>query len=111
MSFRHLQKKGLNDYLVDSHLADDCISIHISEAPAGKSSHEPHVHAGVESYYVFHGELTISLGAETLRLVEDQAASIDAGTPHKVTNTGGAANRYMVIIARPPVQPGAAGGQ
>ena len=111
MSFRHLQKKGLSDYLVDGNLADDCMSIHISEAPAGKSSHEPHIHAGVESYYVFQGELTISLGAETLRLVANQAASIDSGQPHKVTNTGSAANRYMVIIARAPAQPGATTGQ
>jgi len=43
MSFNRRQKKGLNNYLVDSDLADDCLSLHISELAPGKNSHEPHV--------------------------------------------------------------------
>jgi len=106
MSFNRCQKKGLNSYLVDNDLRDGCISLHVSELAPGKSSHEPHVHDGVESYYVFQGELTVSIGQETLRLVGDEAASIDSSKPHKVTNTGNAMNKYVVIITKPPIQPG-----
>ncbi|MDD4890457.1 MAG: cupin domain-containing protein [Phycisphaerae bacterium] len=105
MSFNPCKKKGLNNYLVDADLADGCISLHVSELPPGKSSHEPHVHDGVESYYVFRGELTVSQGEEALRLAENDAASIDSSKPHKVTNTGLAVNKYMVIIAKPRIQP------
>jgi mannose-6-phosphate isomerase-like protein (cupin superfamily) len=107
MSFNQRTKKGLNNYLVDSDLADDCISLHVSELAPGKSSHEPHVHAGVESYYIIRGELTISLGNEVLKLVQDEAASIDSSKPHKVTNTGSATNKYAVIIGKPGMQRGA----
>ena len=68
MTFTAHTKKGLNNYSLDSNLPDDCISMHVSELPPGKSSHEPHTHDGVESYYVFHGELTISLNGEPLKL-------------------------------------------
>ena len=106
MSFNPCQKKGLSNYLVDADLTDGVISLHISELAPGRSSHEPHVHEGVESYYVFQGELTVSIGQETLKLVGNEAASIDSSKPHKVTNTGNVMNKYMVIIAKPPIQPG-----
>lgn len=106
MSFNHCKKKGLNDYLIDSDLADNCISLHVSELAPGKDSHEPHVHDGVESYYILQGELTISVGEEAVRLVANEAASIDSSKPHKVTNSGTTMNRYMVVIVRPSIQPG-----
>jgi mannose-6-phosphate isomerase-like protein (cupin superfamily) len=58
----------------------------------------------VESYYIIRGELTIFLGNEVLKLVQDEAASIDSSKPHKVTNTGSATNKYAVIIGRPDMR-------
>ena len=100
MSFINQRNKGLNSYFVDESLSKESISIHISELEPGKSSHEPHAHNGIESYYVLSGRLAITLGEEVLALSQNEAASINARRPHKVTNSGDAINRYMVIIAK-----------
>ena len=101
MSFTKVEKKGLNSFLLDTNLAEDAFSIHISELEAGISSHAPHTHNGMEAYHVMSGELTVGQGNEKTVLHPNEAAAINANIPHGVTNTGNEKNRYMVIITKP----------
>jgi transcriptional regulator with XRE-family HTH domain/quercetin dioxygenase-like cupin family protein len=60
----------------------------ITYQPGGSSSSSGHLmrHTGTEFGFVISGELTLSLGFETHRLVPGDAVSFDSSTPHGYHN-------------------------
>ena len=63
----------------------------ITYQPGGSSSSSGHLmrHTGTEFGFVISGELTLSLGFETHRLVPGDAVSFDSSTPHGYHNETG----------------------
>lgn len=100
MKFIELPKKGLNKFLVSETLDPQKVSVHISEVEPGNRSHAAHTHTGIETFYVFEGQVTIQAEDELFPLDANQALSVDATKPHGLFNSGTTRTKYMVIIAR-----------
>jgi DNA-binding XRE family transcriptional regulator/quercetin dioxygenase-like cupin family protein len=62
----------------------------ITYEPGGSSSSSGRLmrHSGTEFGYVISGELTLTLGFDTHRLVAGDAVSFDSSTPHALRNDG-----------------------
>lgn len=98
MNPTEIQKKGLAKFLVGENIDPQKLSIHISEVEPGNRSHAPHVHAGLEAFYVLEGQVTIDVEGEEFPLDANQAMVIDATRPHGLFNSGSTRTKYMVII-------------
>lgn len=100
-SFRAYQPKGVNRLLVDPAVDPDRLRIHISEIEPGTSAHPPHMHEGVEAFYVLEGEGVLEIGEERYPLRANEGIVLHPGTLHGLVNSGTGRMRYMVIITKP----------
>jgi len=102
VGFKTQTVKGLGQYLVDSGIDPQVLRMHISEIAAGTSSHPPHIHAGIEAFYVLEGYGTLAIDGEQHVLGPNDVIILDPTKMHGLTNTGDVPMRYMVIIATCP---------
>jgi mannose-6-phosphate isomerase-like protein (cupin superfamily) len=72
------------------------VSYFISETPPGKGP-SLHAHPYAEVFVVQEGELTLSVGENTVEATGGQIVVAPAGTPHKFTNSGGGRARHLHI--------------
>ncbi len=100
MIVTEIQKKGLSKFFVSGSVDPQKVSVHISEVEPGNRSHAAHTHKGVETFYVFEGQVTIEVEGELFPLDANQAMSVDATKPHGLFNSGTTRTKYMVIIAQ-----------
>ena len=94
-----LKVKGISRYLVGEGVDAEKVRFHISELEAGGSSHPPHVHGGLEAFYVLDGRCAVEVEGERHILDSNESIIIDAGRPHGISNAGATRARYLVIIA------------
>jgi len=100
--FTRLEKKGLVGFWIESSLAADKISLHITEIAPGTRAHPPHSHAGVETFYVLSGNGTLETEDGTrVPVGPNQAVTVDPTRQHGLVNTGDVPMKYLVIIAKP----------
>ncbi len=100
MPFSQIDKKGLNACWMQDVLSEDRLSVHISEVGPGERAHPPHIHDGVEAFYLLEGNAALEIGDETQQVGPNEVVILDPGTLHGLINTGDVPIRYMVIIAR-----------
>ncbi|HEU5090754.1 MAG TPA: cupin domain-containing protein [Roseiflexaceae bacterium] len=93
-----IRTKGIARYLVDERYDGEPIHLHISEVGPGQSSHPPHQHPGVESFYIFEGTGTLLLDGEEIALSAGEAVVIDSTRMHGLVASDAGPLRYMVII-------------
>ena len=99
--FTRLDKKGLDGFWIETSLAADKISLHITEIAPGTRAHPPHTHAGVETFYVLAGNGTLEAEDGTrVPVGPNQAVTVDPGRLHGLVNTGDTPLKYIVIIAK-----------
>ena len=99
--FTKLEKKGLDGFWIESTLAAEKISLHITEIAPGTRAHPPHAHAGVETFYVLAGNGTLEAEDGTrVPVGANQAITVDAARLHGLVNTGTTPMKYIVIIAK-----------
>jgi mannose-6-phosphate isomerase-like protein (cupin superfamily) len=99
--FRTLQKKGLAGCFVDPVVDPDRLSLHISQIEPGTRAHPPHIHAGVEAFYVLEGSGTLEIEDQPrVTLSANQVVIVEPGKLHGFVNTGSVPLRYMVILAK-----------
>jgi mannose-6-phosphate isomerase-like protein (cupin superfamily) len=100
--FTQLSKKGMDGFWIESSLAEDKLSLHISEIAAGTRAHPPHTHSGVEAFYILAGNGTVELAdGSTIAVGPNQAVTVDATRMHGLVNTGSTPLKYIVVIAKP----------
>ena len=99
--FNEVSKKGLSGFFVDASLDPDRLSLHISQIEPGTSAHPPHIHAGVEAFYVLEGSGAIELEGEITPVSANQGVVVDPTRLHGISNTGSVPMKYLVIIAKP----------
>ena len=100
--FTKLDKKGLDGFWIESSLAADRLSLHISEIAPGTRAHPPHTHAGVEAFYILSGSGTVELeDGSQIPLGLNQVVAVDASRLHGLVNTGPTPMKYIVVIAKP----------
>lgn len=100
MPFHLLEKRGVNRFWVSDDLADDKLSVHISLVQGGQRAHPPHVHDGVEAFFILEGQGALEIGDERIPLAANEGIVLNPATLHGLVNTGQTPLRYMVIIAR-----------
>lgn len=99
--FTKLDKKGLDGFWMDSSLAADKLSLHITEIAPGTSAHPPHTHAGVEGFYILSGNGTLEVEDGTeISVGPNQVVTVDAARLHGLVNSGSTPLKYIVIIAK-----------
>ena len=99
MQFLDQSVKGMTRYLLDADLQGEPLRMHISEVEAGKRSHPPHRHGGIEAFYMLAGEGTLEIDGERHPLRASEAVVFDPQKLHGLVNTSGAPMRYMVILS------------
>ena len=99
--FTRLDKKGLDGFWIESSLAVDKISLHLSQIEPGTSSHPPHTHTGVEAFYVLEGSGVVEVEGEKIAISANQAVAVDPTRLHGLSNTGSVPMKYLVIITKP----------
>lgn len=72
------------------------VSSFISDTPPGKGP-SLHTHPYAEVFVVQEGELTFTVGGDTVEATGGQIAVAPAGTPHKFTSTGTGRARHIDI--------------
>ena len=72
------------------------VSFFISETPPGKGP-SLHTHPYAEVFVVQEGELTFTVGGDTIEASGGQIVVAPAGAPHKFTNTGTGRARHVDI--------------
>lgn len=92
--------KGIDRLLQDPSLPPDRLRLHISEIAPGTSSHPPHIHDGVEAFYVLAGEGEVEIDGVKYPLKANEAIVLNPGVLHGLTNTGTVPMRYIVVIAK-----------
>jgi mannose-6-phosphate isomerase-like protein (cupin superfamily) len=75
------------------------VSFFISDTPPGKGS-SLHTHPNAEVFVVQEGELTFTVGEDTVKATGDQIVVAPTGTPHKFTNSGSGRARHVDIHTR-----------
>jgi mannose-6-phosphate isomerase-like protein (cupin superfamily) len=75
------------------------VSFFISETPPGKGP-SLHTHPYAEVFVVQEGELTLTVGEDTVEATGGQIVVAPAGTPHKFTNCGTGRARHLDIHTR-----------
>jgi mannose-6-phosphate isomerase-like protein (cupin superfamily) len=100
MPFHTIAKKGINHFIVSNSVPDDKLSTHITIVEPGKRAHPPHVHGGVEAFYMLEGEGTMETEGEKQVLRANDIIVLDPTKEHGLVNTGNTPMRYMVIIAQ-----------
>jgi mannose-6-phosphate isomerase-like protein (cupin superfamily) len=99
--FTNFAKKGLDGFWIESSLAEDKLSLHITEIAPGTRAHPPHTHAGVEAFYILAGNGTLETEDGTkITVGPNQAVTVDPSRLHGLVNTGSTALKYIVIIAK-----------
>jgi len=78
---------------------DADVSFSISETPPGKGP-SLHTHPYAEVFVVQEGELTFTVGEDTVEATVGQIVVAPAGTAHKFTNTGSGRARHLDIHTR-----------
>ena len=78
---------------------DADVSFFISETPPGKGP-SLHTHPYAEVFIVQEGELTFTVGEDTVEATGGQIVVAPAGTPHKFTNSGTGRARHLDIHTR-----------
>ncbi len=95
--------KGLHQCFVAEGVNPAALRLHISEIAPGTSAHPPHMHAGVEAFYVLEGYGVLSVEGEPPQPIgPNEAIVLNPAKSHGLTNTGNTPMRYMVIIAKCP---------
>ncbi|NRI65369.1 XRE family transcriptional regulator [Rhodococcus sp. ACPA4] len=69
--------------------------------PGECSSDEPWSHEAVECVYVLFGELTVTVGKQTLPVVSGEAITIDSSQPHKYSNNTVEKVEFLVSVTPP----------
>jgi quercetin dioxygenase-like cupin family protein len=100
-SFSVQKVKGVDKLLLAEGIDPERLHIHITEIEAGTRAHPPHIHEGVEAFYVLEGEGTMEVESETYPLHANEAIVLNPGVIHGLVNTGTAKMRYMVITTKP----------
>lgn len=100
-SFSVQTVKGVDRLLLADGIHPDRLHIHISEIEAGTRAHPPHIHEGVEAFYVLEGEGTLEVEGAAYPLKANEAVVLDPSVIHGLVNTGTGKMRYMVIITKP----------
>ena len=72
------------------------VSFFISETPPGKGP-SLHAHPHAEVFGVQEGELTCTVGGDTVEATGGPIVVAPAGTPHKCTNSGSGRARHLDI--------------
>ena len=100
--FTRLEKKGLDGFWIESSLAPDCISLHITEIAPHTRAHPPHTHTGVETFYILAGSGTLEVeDGSQIQVGTNQAVTVDPLRLHGLVNNGEVPLKYIVIIAKP----------
>lgn len=99
MGFTTKEVRGITKYLVDTGIEPTQLRMHISEIPAGASSHPPHEHAGAEAFFMLEGHATIEVEGEKHALGPNEVIILDGNKPHGLSNAGTVPMRYLVISA------------
>ena len=100
MSFHLVEKKGINNLWVGDDVSDDALSVHISAVGPGGRAHPPHVHDGVECFFMLEGQSAMEIGEDRVELGPNDGVVIQPETLHGLVNIGDTSMRYMVIIAK-----------
>ena len=74
------------------------VSFFISDTPPGKGP-SLHAHPYAEVFVVQEGELTFTVGEDTVEATGGQIVVVSAGTPHKFTNSGAGRAKHLDIHA------------
>jgi quercetin dioxygenase-like cupin family protein len=93
--------KGIDRLLVADGLDPERLRLHLSEIAPGTRSHPPHIHAGVEAFFVLEGEGVVEVLGERHALKANEGIILDPGILHGLENTGTTRMRYLVIISKP----------
>lgn len=95
-----IQKKGLDACWIDSSLDPDKLHLHITEVPPASRPHPPHIHSGIETFYILEGSGVIETPEGNVPVQPNQAVILDASQEHGLVNTGSVPMKYIVIISR-----------
>jgi quercetin dioxygenase-like cupin family protein len=99
--FIEIQKKGVKKTLIESTLDPERLSLHISEIAAGTRAHPPHIHAGVEGFYVLEGAGAVETEGRRVPVAAGEIVILDPSKLHGLANTGDKPMKYIVIITKP----------
>ena len=61
------------------------------------SSHDQHVHKGIEAIYIFEGNGNVEVESQNYQVGPNETIILDASKVHVFMNTGKKSLRYMVI--------------
>jgi len=100
VSFSAIEVKGLARCLMDKDVDPGKLRLHVSEIEPGTRAHPPHIHAGVEAFYVLEGNGTVEVGDQRYPLGPNEAILLNPARPHGLVNTGATSMRYIVVIAQ-----------
>ena len=100
MPYQLVEEKGVNRMWVGDDVPADALRVHISEVGPGKRAHPPHIHDGVECFFMLQGRAAMEIGDERIELDADDGITLEPSTLHGLVNIGEVPMRYMVIIAK-----------
>jgi mannose-6-phosphate isomerase-like protein (cupin superfamily) len=100
MPYRLVEKKGVNKFWVGDDVPADALGVHISEVGPGKRAHAPHIHDGVECFFMLQGQAAMEIGDERIELGANDGIVLEPSTLHGLVNIGDVPMKYMVIIAK-----------
>ncbi len=100
MNFSPITFKGLTHCLIAENIDPNKLRFHISEIEPGTSAHPPHMHVGIEAFYVLDGSGSVEVEGESYPLSPNEAILIDPTRLHGLVNTGSTRMRYLVMIAQ-----------
>jgi mannose-6-phosphate isomerase-like protein (cupin superfamily) len=92
-----MELPGVTAHKFEGYLYGDVpVSFFVSATPPGRGP-SLHKHPYAEVFVVQSGQLTFTVGEETIAATAGQIIIVPAGTPHKFTNTGPGIAEHMDI--------------
>jgi (S)-ureidoglycine aminohydrolase len=99
--FVEVSKKGIAKTMLEGSLDPERLSLHVTEIPAGTRSHAPHIHAGVEAFFVLEGSGTIETEGQLVPIGTNEVVILDPSKLHGIANTGSVPMKYVVVLSKP----------